>query len=69
MSIVNDISIAIIWLLRVGAIFRFAYCCFCLISNEENAQSFRSRIKNVLLFYIIAESIFQIKDIIIRYFS
>jgi hypothetical protein len=68
-SIIDDISRVIIWLIRAGAIFRIAYCFFCLISNEEEAQSFKSRIKNVLLFYIIAESIFQIKNIIIHYFG
>ncbi|MDR1892363.1 MAG: mercury transporter [Oscillospiraceae bacterium] len=69
MSLVTDLSKAVIWLIRAGAAFRVAYCCFRLISNEEEAQSYKARIKNVLVFYIIAECIFQLKDIIIYYFS
>ena len=69
MSLVTDISKAVIWLIRLGAVFRVAYCCFRLGTNEEEAQSFKARIKNVLVFYIIAEGIFQIKDLIIHYFS
>ena len=69
MSLVTDISKVLIWLIRAGAVFRVVYCCFRLITNEEEAQSFKSRIKNVLVFYIIAECIFQIKDLVITYFS
>jgi len=67
MSLVDQMSQAIIWLLRAGCAFRVVYCCFRLISNEEEAQSYKSRIRNVLIFYVIAECIFQIKDLIIHY--
>jgi len=69
MSLITDIAKVVIWLIRLGAIFRLAYCCFRLVTNEEEAQSFKVRIKNVLVFYIIAECIFQLKDLILWYYT
>lgn len=65
----DDISNAIIALIRVGAGFRFVYCMVRLESAEEEAAQYRKRAKNTVLFYIIAESIWQIKDIILYYYS
>ena len=53
----DDISNAIIALIRVGAGFRFVYCMVRLESAEEEATQYRKRAKNTVLFYIIAEEI------------
>lgn len=53
----------------MGAGFRFVYCMVRLESAEEEATQYRKRAKNTVLFYIIAESIWQIKDIILYYYS
>ncbi|TCL57662.1 hypothetical protein EDD76_108197 [Kineothrix alysoides] len=66
---VNDISVAVISLIRLGAVFRFVYCMVRLQGAEEEATQYRKRAKNILLFYILAESIWQIKDIIMYYYS
>ena len=66
---VDDISVAIIGLVRAGAVFRFIYCMVRLQGAEEEAMQYRKRAKNTVLFYIIAESIWQIKDIVMYYYT
>lgn len=64
----DNISIAIIGLIRAGALFRFVYCMVRLQGAEEEQAQYRKRAKNTVLFYVIAESIWQIKDIVIYYY-
>ena len=66
---IDDISIAIISLIRLGVAFRFVYCMVRLQGAEEEATQFRKRVKNTVMFYIIAESIWQIKDIVMYYYG
>ncbi|MBD5480365.1 MAG: mercury transporter [Lachnospiraceae bacterium] len=66
---IDDISIAIISLIRLGVAFRFVYCMVRLQGAEEEAAQFRKRVKNTVMFYIIAESIWQIKDIVMYYYG
>lgn len=65
----DDISMAVISLIRAGAAFRFLYCMVRLQEAEEEQVQYRKRAKNTVLFYIIAESIWQIKDIVMYYYS
>lgn len=65
----DDISSAIIALVRLGSAFRFVYCLVRLSGAEEEATQYKKRAKNTVLFYIIAESIWQIKDIILYYYG
>lgn len=65
----DDISIAIISLIRAGAVFRFVYCMVRLQGAEEEQAQYRKRAKNTVLFYIVAESIWQIKDIVMYYYG
>lgn len=66
---IDDISNAVIALVRVGAVFRFVYCLVRLSGTEEEAAQYKKRAKNTVLFYIIAESIWQVKDIILHYYA
>lgn len=68
MVTMDDISNAIIALVRIGAAARFIYCMTRLSGAEEQAAQYKKRAKNTVLFYIIAESIWQIKDIILYYY-
>ena len=52
MVTMDDISNAIILLVRVGAV-----------------AQYKKRARNTVIFYIIAESIWQIKDLILYYYS
>jgi hypothetical protein len=68
MSAITELSKLLINLIRVGAIFRISYIFFGLMSNSDDYEACKKRIKNVLTFYIIAELIFVLKDLIISYF-
>ena len=67
--ILDEISMAMIGLIRAGAAFRFVYCMIRLQGAEEEQAQYRKRAKNTVLFYVIAESIWQIKDIVMYYYG
>ena len=62
MVTMDDLSKAIILLVRVGAVARFIYCMVRLAAAEEQAAQYKKRARNTVIFYVIAESIWQIKD-------
>ena len=61
MVTMDDLSKAIILLVRVGAV--------RLAAAEEQAAQYKKRARNTVIFYVIAESIWQIKDLILYYYS
>jgi len=69
MYLINDISIMIISLIRAGALFRVSFCFFKMIMVDEERSMYKKRLKNTLTFYVIAESAFVIKSIIMTYYS
>jgi hypothetical protein len=66
---IDEVSKVVVWLIRAGAIFRLCYCLFRLISADEDAVMYKKRARNVIVFYIIAESVWLIKSIIINYYG
>lgn len=69
MITLDDISTTVIVLIRAGAVFRFIYCMVRLQGAEEEQAQFRKRAKNTVLFYVLAECIWQIKDIVFYYYG
>lgn len=69
MITLDDISMAVIAVIRLGAVFRFIYCMVRLQGAEEEQTQFKKRAKNTVLFYVIAECIWQIKELIFYYYS
>lgn len=69
MITLDDISTAVIVLIRAGAVFRFIYCMVRLQGAEEEQVQFQKRAKNTVLFYVLAECIWQIKDIVFYYYG
>jgi len=69
MPVIDDISNAVLIVIRAGVICRVVYCFLRLTTAEEEATQYKKRIRNTLLFYILAESAFILKDIFIYYFS
>ncbi len=69
MVTIDDISMAAISLIRVGAVFRFIYCMVRLEGAEEEQMQYRKRAKNTVLFYVLAESVWQIKEIVFFYYG
>jgi len=68
MERIDEISRAVISLLRLGAVLRFIFCMIRLQNAEEEAPQYKKRAKNILMFYILAESIWQIKEIVFYYY-
>lgn len=65
----DDISGLVISIIRVGAALRFLYCMVRLMGAEEEAAQYRKRAKNTVLFWIITECIWQLKDIVLYYYT
>ena len=68
MVTIDDISMAIVAVIRLGAVFRVIYCMVHRQGAEEEQAQFKKRAKNTVLFYIIAECIWQIKELIFYYY-
>ena len=69
MVTIDDISMAVISLIRLGAVFRFIYCMVRLEGAAEEQAQYRRRAKNTVLFYVLAESVWQIKEIVFYYYG
>lgn len=69
MITLDDISMAVIGLIRLGAVFRFVFCMVRLQGAEEEQTQFKKRAINTVIFYVIAECIWQIKELIFYYYG
>ena len=50
MITLDDISMAVIVLIRAGAVFRFIYCMVRLQGAEEEQAQYKKRVKNTVMF-------------------
>lgn len=69
MDIINELALAFILLIRSGSVLRIIYCFIGIASDEEQAVTYKKRIKNTIVFYIMAESVYVIRDIAFHYYS
>lgn len=69
MDRVSELSSAVLILIRVGVVVRVTYIFFGMIHNEDEVGAGKKRIKNILKFYVLAESIFILKEIILSYYG
>ena len=69
MITLDDISMAVIVLIRAGAVFRFIYCMVRLQGAEDEQAQYKKRAKNTVMFYVMAECIWQIKEIVFYYYG
>lgn len=69
MDILKELSIAFVWLIRAGTVTRVAYCFIRMSQNEEEYGMYKKRMINAVVFLILAESIWQLKDIAMYYFG
>lgn len=65
-EIINLLKIAII---PIGVTFRVIFCLTKMIYDEEAQSSYKKKIKNTLVFGIIVELCFVIRDLIVLYYS
>lgn len=69
MELIKEMADAFVMLIRVGAGLRVAYCFIRMGASEDESAMYKKRAKNTLVFYILAESIWQIKDLVLGYYS
>jgi len=69
MQHINSLSLLVITLIRAGAAFRVVFCLIRMMTSEDEMPQMRKRIRNAILFYIIAESAFLLKDLMIQYYT
>ena len=58
-----------IGVIRTGVILRFTICMITMQKADDEMEGIKKRVVNLIVFYIIAESIFQVKDILFYYFN
>lgn len=68
MERVQEMADAFVLLIRVGAVMRLVYCFIHIGIDEDQSASYKKRMKHVVIFYVLAESIWQLKDIIMSYY-
>ncbi len=68
MDLVKEMADAFVMLIRVGAGLRVVYCFIRMGASEDESSMYKKRAKNTLIFYILAESIWQIKDLVLGYY-
>lgn len=68
-KIIDELSNIMIGIIRTGVILRFIFCMMTMQKADDEVEGMKKRAINLIVFYIIAESIFQIKDILFFYFK
>lgn len=68
MDILEQLPKVIIGLIRAGSATRVAYCFIKAIQSYDEIDVYKRRGKNTIVFYVLAESIWQVKDILFFYF-
>ena len=68
-KIIDELSNIMIGIIRTGVILRFIFCMMTMQKADDEVEGMKKRAINLVIFYIIAESIFQIKDILFLYFN
>ncbi len=69
MDRLTEMADAFILLIRMGAVLRVVYCFIYIAVDEEQTASYKRRLKHTVVFYILAESIWQIKEIVLSYYT
>ncbi len=69
MDIVDQLAVAFIALIRSGSVLRIIYCFISMAADEEQAVTYKKRIINTIVFYIMAESVYVIRDLAMHYYS
>ncbi|GHV19758.1 hypothetical protein FACS189425_10490 [Clostridia bacterium] len=69
MSTLDALIAVLINLVRVGAAGRVIFCFIRLAGTEDESAMYKKRIRNTLMFYIMTECVYQIKELAIYYFS
>jgi hypothetical protein len=66
---VDDITNGVMILVRLGVTARFIFCMVKLIGADEDAGRYKKRAKHSVIFWIIAESVWIIRDLALYYYK
>lgn len=69
MESLEELADIFIWFIRVGSVTRVSYCFLKMVISEDEVNVYKRRIKNVVIFHILAESIWALKDLVTYYFT
>ncbi|PKM54003.1 MAG: mercury transporter [Firmicutes bacterium HGW-Firmicutes-5] len=69
MDLVDEMAVALIMLIRAGAGLRIIYCFISMAGDEEQVATYKKRIKNTIVFYVLAESVYVIRDLVMYYYA
>ncbi|WP_079492891.1 mercury transporter [Maledivibacter halophilus] len=69
MDLIKELSDAFLILIRVGVTLRVVYCFILMGANEEDESAYKKKIRNIIIFYILAESCYAIKDLMFTYYK
>lgn len=69
MVTIDDITKAVIILVRLGVVARVAFCMVKLIGADDEAAKYKTRARNAVIFYIIAECCWALKDLAMYYYK
>lgn len=69
MDLIKQMADAFMALIRVGAVFRVIYCLVRMGATEEESGMYKKRAKNAVVFYVITECIWKIKEMILLYYQ
>ncbi|MDO5556670.1 MAG: mercury transporter [Clostridia bacterium] len=69
MDTLNQIILALkVAVIPAGVLFRVVYCFIKMVYDEEASASYKKKIKNTIIFGIMSELCFVIKDLIVSYY-
>jgi hypothetical protein len=66
---IDDITAGILIIVRLGVVARFIFCMVKLTGADEDAGKYKKRAVNAVLFWIIAESAWIIRDLVYFYYK
>ncbi len=70
MDILNEmIEVLRVGIIPIGVIGRVIFCLVKMIYDEEAQGTYKKKISNTIVFGILAELTFVIKDLITKYYS
>lgn len=69
MNKIDQVTKIVIMLFRGGCALRLILCFIKLVSADDEAATYKRRIKNVVIAYVIVECVWQLKDLALHYFG
>ena len=68
MEDINEISAVLMALITVGTTARLTFCLVAM-SSSENGDQYKTRMKNAVIFLVLANSFLGITNTILSYFN